>query len=91
MIYSKQARMYDPLDLEVLEQVYEAAWARIEAAELGRDKSRDGELQMALRKWIFALATGHPVDFDGLLDKLDGVPSAWLTAMAADPTSLAAA
>ncbi|HKQ55567.1 MAG TPA: hypothetical protein VJT12_06700, partial [Methyloceanibacter sp.] len=66
-------RVYDPLDLEVLEHVYEAAWARVEANDFDRDRSRDDELQEALRKWVFALSHGHPVNFDELMARLDGV------------------
>jgi hypothetical protein len=77
----KHSQIYDPLDLEVLDRVYEAAWARFEAAEPGRDLAQDEQRQQALRQLVFALAGGHPVDFDALLEKLNTVPGAWLTTM----------
>ena len=75
-------RVYDPLDLEILEYVYEAAWARVEAEGLDRGPSQDDELREALRKWIFAIAYGHPVIFDELMARLDGVPTSWLIKVA---------
>jgi len=49
-------RVFAPLDLEIIDRVYEAAWAQIEAREPFRDKQKDGERQEALRKRIFAVA-----------------------------------
>jgi hypothetical protein len=77
-------RVYDPLDLEILEHVYEAAWARVEADNFHRDPFNDEKLQEALRKWVFALAGSHPVNFDELMEKLDRVPTSWLTKIASD-------
>jgi hypothetical protein len=64
-------RVFDPLDLEIIDRVYEAAWARVEANNFTRDTSKDDERKQALRQWIFALAGGHPVDFDALADRLE--------------------
>ena len=69
-------RVFDPLDLEIIDQVYEAAWTQIEARELDRDEVRDGERQEALRKLIFAVASashlgaGNHLDFDNLCDRV---------------------
>ena len=62
-------RVFDPLDLEIIDRVYEAAWAQIEAREPSRDKQKDGERE-ALRKWIFAVVGSGHVDFDDLCDKV---------------------
>ena len=35
-----------------------------------RDRNEDGKRQDALRRWLFALATPGPVDFDMLYDKV---------------------
>jgi hypothetical protein len=70
----KRNRLFDPLDLEIIDRVYEAAWAQIEAREPVRDEQRDGDRQEALRKLIFAVAStiqlglGNHVDFDNLCD-----------------------
>ena len=65
----KRPRVFLPLDLEILSYVYQAAWARIEARDFYRDRSKDGELRGALCKQLFASAD-PPVDFDTLYDKL---------------------
>lgn len=67
-------RVFDPLDLEIIDRVYEAAWAQIEACELLRDEQRDNERQEGLRKLVFAVASttppglGNHVDFDNLCE-----------------------
>jgi hypothetical protein len=74
----RRSQVYDPLDLEVIDRVYEAAWARVEATNFNRDTSKDDERKRALRQWIFALANSHPVDFDALWDKLEtSIPKGW--------------
>jgi hypothetical protein len=80
----KHPRIYDPLDLEILDHIYEVAWARFEATAPRRDLARDAQRKDALRKLVLALASSHPVDFDELLDKLDAVPASWLRDMAED-------
>ena len=65
----KHPHAFDPLDLEIIDRVYEAAWAKLEACEPFRDRERDLERQEALRKQIMACATGH-VDFDDLCEKV---------------------
>jgi hypothetical protein len=64
-------RAFDPLDLEIIDRVYEVAWAYVEAREPDRNTARDGERQNALRKRIFGVAriagSGH-VDFDTLTE-----------------------
>ena len=64
----KYPHAFDPLDLEIIDRVYEAAWAQVEAPDPSRDRQKDGERQKALKKLVFALAASGPVDFDSLLD-----------------------
>jgi hypothetical protein len=62
--------MFNPLDLEILDRVYEAAWAHIEARDLYRDVETGGAREDALRKMVFIVASQGPVDFDTLCDKV---------------------
>jgi hypothetical protein len=72
-------RVFDPLDLEIIDHVFEAVWARVEASDPERDTNRDEERKEALRKWVFAVAKGHPVDFDTLFDKVVlSTPQPWV-------------
>jgi len=74
----KRPHVFDPLDLEIIDRVYEAAWAHIEGRDPYRDREKDGERQEALRKRIFAVAGHRPVDFDTLCDKvLASMPESW--------------
>jgi hypothetical protein len=61
--------VFDSVDLEIIDQVYEAAWAHLQASQPDRDTGSDGNRQDALRKKIFGVArvvgSGH-VDFDTL-------------------------
>jgi hypothetical protein len=66
----KRLRVYDPLDLEIIDRVYEVAWAQFVAGGPLRDTSKDGERQEALRRWLFDFAGPGPVDFDTLCDKV---------------------
>ena len=66
----KRPRAFDPIDLEIIDRVYEAAWAQGQARALNRDMEQDCERQDKLRKLVFALATSGKVDFDTLCDKV---------------------
>ena len=46
----KHPYAFDPLDLEIIDRVYEAAWAQIEARESHRDTGGDPEHQRQLRE-----------------------------------------
>ena len=71
----KHPHAFDPLDLEIIDRVYEAAWAQVEARDPSRDRQKDGEWQKALKKLVFALAASGHVDFDSLLDNvLESLP-----------------
>jgi hypothetical protein len=51
----RRPRVFDPLDLEIIDRVFEAAWARVEANNFTRDTSKDDERKKALRQWISLL------------------------------------
>jgi hypothetical protein len=61
---------FDPLDLEIIDLVYEVAWEQVASRELTRDTAHDEERQASLRKRVFALAGDGGVDFDTLLDRV---------------------
>src|SRR5687767_14139039 len=70
--------VFDPLDLEIIERVYEAIWAQIVARQSDRNTVKDAERQKALKRLLFALAGPRPVDFDTLYDKmLASIPKTW--------------
>ena len=64
------SRVFSPLDLEIIDRVYEAVWAHVEARDLYRDTEKDGERKEAIRKRVFAFAGYGKVDFDTLYDKV---------------------
>ena len=60
-----------PLDLELLDRVYELACLYIEADNLCRAPEKEpAREQDALRNQIFALAGSGPIKFDPLCDKV---------------------
>jgi hypothetical protein len=63
-------RVFDPLDLAIIDRVYDAAWAQLEAREPFRDKERDGERQDVLRKLIMDDTGTTTIEFDALYDKV---------------------
>lgn len=65
----KHPNAFDPLDLEIIDRVYETAWAKLEACEPFRDRERDLERQQTLRQQIMACATAG-VEFDDLCEKV---------------------
>jgi hypothetical protein len=76
----KQAAAFDPLDLEIIDRVYEAAWAQVEARDPDRDRVQDPERQEALRKLVFAFADTRRVDFDSLYELVSAnMNRAWTT------------
>jgi hypothetical protein len=66
----KRPHAFDPLDMEIIDLVYEVAWEQIAAREPQRDTARDEERQTLLRKSVFTLAGDGGVDFDTLLDRV---------------------
>ena len=72
-------RVFDPLDLQIIDLVYEAAWAQLEARDPFRDITKDPKRKELLRKKVFAVATPGVVEFDDLLDKvLALMPETWV-------------
>lgn len=66
----KHPRAFQPLDLEIIDRVYEAAWAALEASDPFRDRAQDGERRETLRKLVMdSIETGR-VDFDILCDRV---------------------
>jgi hypothetical protein len=61
---------FDPLDLEIIDRVYDVACAYVEARDTDRDTDKDAEEQDALRKQVFASAVVGPLDFDKLCDEV---------------------
>jgi len=62
---------FDPLDLELLDRVYELACLYIEADNLCRTTATESVKQReALRKQIFVLAGSGPIKFDPLCDQV---------------------
>jgi hypothetical protein len=56
-------RSFDSQDLETIQWVYEAAWARFALRDPSNDQTHDAELQAFLRRRVFAFASTCPVDF----------------------------
>jgi hypothetical protein len=65
---TRKPLVFDPLDLEIIDRVFEVAWEQIKARDLSRDQSLDEEKKQALREMIFDLAPPGHVDFDTLCD-----------------------
>ncbi len=61
---------FDPLELEIVEQVYEAASAYLEAQNLYADENKAAEEEDALRHMVFALAGRDAIEFDTLCNKV---------------------
>ena len=59
---------FNPLDLEIIDRVYEATWAELLAMSLPCDETEELERQKNLRKRLFALARPGGVEFDTLCD-----------------------
>jgi hypothetical protein len=72
-------RVFYPLDLEIMDRVYEAAWAEVEARDPFRDKDKDGEREETLRKLIMDQTGTGKVDFDTLLHRVvANMPETWV-------------
>lgn len=66
----KQPQVFLPLDLEIMDRVYEAAWAELEARDPFRDRDKDGERGETLRKLVMDQTSRGKVDFDTLLARV---------------------
>jgi hypothetical protein len=75
----KHPRVFQPLDLEILDRVYEAAWAALEASDPFRDRALDGERGQTLRKLIMDSTETGKVDFDTLSGRvIANMPQNWI-------------
>jgi len=71
---------FDPLDLEIIERVYEAAWAQVEARRPFRNAELDDGCKEALRKQVMKIAAQGKVEFDALYEKVVAqMPEPWPT------------
>jgi hypothetical protein len=78
MDFYNHNRAFHPLDLEIMDRVYEAAWAALQAREPFRDPGKDGERQESLRKLVFNNTGTGRIDFDILCDRvLANMPENW--------------
>jgi hypothetical protein len=75
----KHPRVFHPLDLEIMDRVYEAAWAELEARDPFRDREKDGEREETLRKLVMDQTGTGKVDFDTLLGRVvANMPETWV-------------
>jgi hypothetical protein len=75
----KQPQVFLPLDLEIMDRVYEAAWAELEACDPFRDREKDGERGETLRKLVMDQTGTDQVDFDTLLARVvANMPETWI-------------
>jgi hypothetical protein len=66
----KRPHAFDPLDLEIIDLVYEVAWEQISARDPCDDTAEDEERRASLRKRVFDFAGDGGVDFDTLVDRV---------------------
>ena len=66
----KHPRAFHPLDLEIIDRVYAAAWAAVKARDPFRDPDKDEERQESLRKLVFDNTGTGRVDFDIFCDRV---------------------
>jgi hypothetical protein len=66
----KHPQVFGPLDLEIIDRVYDAAWAELEAREPFRDRERDEERRDELRKLIMDNTGTGQVEFDALYERV---------------------
>ena len=66
----KRSHAFDPLDLEIIDLVYEVAWEQVSARQPVGNVAEEEERGDLLRKRVFDLAGEGGVDFDTLLDRV---------------------
>jgi hypothetical protein len=75
----KHPRALQPLDLEIMDRVYEAAWAALEASDPFRDRAQDDKRAEELRKLVMVSADIGKVDFDTLCGRvMANMPQSWI-------------
>jgi hypothetical protein len=74
----KSPHAFDPLDLEIIDRVYEAAWAQVEARR--PFSNTDSERREALRKYVMACAAEGKIEFDALYERVVAhMAKSWVT------------
>ena len=66
----RQHSAFDSNELEIIDRVYHAAWAKILSRHPEQDIDKASQRQTALRKRLFILAGRGPVEFDTLRDRV---------------------
>jgi hypothetical protein len=65
-------------ELEIIERVYLAVWAQVEARDPQRDREKDQERRAALRERVLNFARSGQVEFDTLYKMvLMTIPQKW--------------
>ena len=67
---SSDRSAFDPLDLEIIDRVYEAAWAALLARDPVDTDDQEAARQKNLRQRLIVLAKPGSVDFDTLYEKV---------------------
>jgi hypothetical protein len=70
MVSLNLRQKFDPLDLEIIDRVYDVARAYMEACNLYRNAVKDAQEEDVVRKQVFALAGSARLDFDALCDRV---------------------
>ena len=74
----KHPHAFDPLDLEIVERVCEAAWAQLQERRPFRNMQTDDERKQTLRKQVMNYAAEGKVEFDALYQKaITEMPDPW--------------
>jgi hypothetical protein len=66
------SHVFDPLDLEIIDRVYEAALAQLEAQRKLHDREVNERVRDGLRKRVMACADAGQFDFDTLYNRVVG-------------------
>jgi hypothetical protein len=69
------SHMFDPLDLEIIDRVYEAALAQLVAQRKLRDREVNERVKDGLRKRVMACADAGQFDFDNVIRQSCGATS----------------
>jgi hypothetical protein len=64
--------VFDPLDLEIIDRVYEAVVAQLEAQRKSRDCDVNERVKDGLRKRVMTCAAAGQFDFDTLYERVVG-------------------
>ena len=69
---------FEDSELAIIDRVYAAAWAQVEARDPQRDRAKDDERRATLRKRVLNFARSGQVEFDTLYQLvLTTIPHKW--------------